>query len=240
MKFKPANHQENLEDNNMQRKFILFFIVFLLLVFPFSRTTFAQMETDSNSVITRVGNPPTSAPQGLVKAGEDIKLAYDTCNGGSTINNSNLQSCLDNSLQGSGYSPTEITAFNTRIPNTLVANGSGPVAGIPCTQCLGFVGLALTLMTEDASALSGYPNAANIANLSSFTAGENTYKRIPASSAKPGDISAIADDSAGHIYIVKDVQGALMVALEANAGLACKITDDGKRPVDGYVFFSAQ
>lgn len=208
--------------------------LFMIMVFPSS--TFAQLQTDSNTVRTRVGNPPEN--NDLVKASLDLKSAYDTCNNGYTFTTSGLQSCLGGELEKLGYGiGARVDAFLSTLPSTLVSLSDG---GVPCSQCLGFVRLAATLAHGGGQGLA-VPTAADVSAMSSFTVGGTTYTRVPGSAPlEPGDVGA-RPGGAGHIIIVAEVLGNIKIrAIESNGYYTCQVTDSRLINTDGYNFFRAQ
>lgn len=209
--------------------------IFFLAFFVFLKLTpmvFAQLQTDSNTINTRVGNPPAS--NDVVKIGTDIKSAYDTCNNGDTHDTTGtLGSCLRTQLSGLGYSDTLLDAFETRRKSSMTLHPDGTF----CTECVGYVGLVLTLLSGNANTL-GVEFASDIASLPSLSAGTIVFQRLPDNeSLQPGDVGA-KGGGAGHVLVVNEVVGNIkFTAFESNANLDCHITSTKEWNKDGWVFF---
>lgn len=173
-------------------------------------------------------SPSSGSGNSLIKAGRDIKAAYDICENGYTYNVNNVGACLRTQLSGMGYSSSLVDAFESRRAGTITDRN--------CTECLGYVALALTLVSGSTNTLT-QAQASDVLSSSTITAGSITLTKQPAgTSPQPGDI-AVAGGGAGHIAIVNSVAGAVFTALESNSDLDCKIRDNRSIPVDRYTFY---
>lgn len=214
----------------MVKKTVLFFLILLFILNP-SPVFAIEYRTESNTVQTQVGSPPVPS-NNLVKAGEDIKNAYDQCSSGLTFEKTGLSQCLKNILTGLGYSDPLLDAFEQRRQTSLVDHVYGK-----CTECLGFVGAVLTLITGDVNVLRS-TRASDVVNLESFPAGSNTYQKIYSIPVQLGDIGAGSQGSNGHIIIVKDLQGEVKItAVESNANGDCRVTNAITYPKEMFVYF---
>lgn len=214
----------------MLKKTILFFLILFFILTP--PPVFAiEYRTESNTVQTQVGSPPVPS-NNLVKAGEDVKSAYDQCSSGLTFEKQGLSDCLKNKLNGFGYADQTLNAFERRRQTSLVPHGWGV-----CTECLGFVGTVLTLVTGDINTLRSY-RASDIVQLTSFTAGNDLYQKIYSIPVQLGDIGAGSQGGNGHIVIVKDLQGEIKItAVESNANGDCRVTNTITYPKEMFVYF---
>ena len=210
-------------------------LMVLSLCFVFFFTTnpvFAQLQTDSNTINTRVGNPPAS--NDVAKIGTDIKSAYDACNSGDTHDTTGtLDSCLRTQLTGFGYSSELLDAFETRRKSSITSHGDGTY----CTECVGYVGLVLTILSGRTSTL--LVNAASdVTGLSSISAGGTVFRKLgDTEPLLPGDVGAHGGGS-GHILRVNEVLGNVkFTGLESNGNLDCRVTSSREINRDGYVFF---
>jgi len=212
----------------------LLFLSIAILVLLVPIVVFAQ----TKSVRTKVGTPREGD---TIKIARDLKSAYDACNGSFTFENAvgNLASCLKEQLASMGYDENAQNLFESIRPLTLASyNGSAP-----CTQCLGFVRLVVALESGDPNALGGgaFGFASDVANISSFTAGSQTWAKIPeGDDPQPGDIAAHGRNGAGHIMIVAEVSGSRLTTIESNGqapNIVCKATDNLPRIDDGLVYF---
>jgi hypothetical protein len=212
-------------------------IVFLLLiptVLSAPHTAFAQLQTDSQTVTTRVGNPAEGYGD-LVTVGLDIKAAYDVCSDGYTYEYNMDDTCLAREFTNLGYSDAQAA---TLVEHSHASSGG---SGLTCVECLGYVSIAVALAHNYPVGLrDGSTNCSLVAS-PSFSVGGTTYRNIGSGigvDAQSGDIAITCDPSPGHIFIVKDSPSAAIVtALESNAGYSCRITDNGVRPKSGYTFF---
>ncbi len=217
----------------------------------------------SQVCITQVGSPSASPPGPLgctgggggggggipsdfVQAGEQIKAAYDQCGNGFTFDDiSGLPTCFFNYIKNIS-SDAHAQLVESRRQQSLV--DSADVAGGRCTECPGFIGIAVTHWTNsnDPCCNLSYYAAGDINDLGgSFRAGQYTFKSIGSgvlAIIQSGDIAvAGGGGNPGHIAIVKDVSGyAGFIALESNAGLDCKVTDNRVVPKDNYTFYRKQ
>lgn len=208
--------------------------IFIVLNLLFPLPTLA---VSSNQFVTKVGDPkepnPGAGNFGLLKAGQDLVDAYRTCNRGSTGNDTSL-ACLVNFLKTRGYSDQALDAFKSRY-------GSGGPGY--CIQCVGFIALSLSLISNDSNTLkAGVSQASNIYNFSYIKAGSLTFTPIGVGNSvniQPGDIGVTTEGSAGHILIVKSVAGGVeFIGLEANFGIpSCRATDDQDHFKRNYKFF---
>lgn len=216
-------------------KIKLLFIFFFSFLFLLNHTdfVFAQLQTDSNTINTRVGNPPVS--NDVVKIGMDIKSAYDACNGGDTRDTAGvLGTCLRTQLSGLEYSSAYLDAFEARRVTSLALLDAD---GTFCTQCVGYVGLVLTLLSGSTSTL--LVNAASdVVGFSSINAGGVVFQKLnEGAPLLPGDIGA-KGGGFGHILVVNEVLGNIKFsALESNGNLDCRVTSGREINRDGYVFF---
>lgn len=229
-------------------RFSLFLSVFLgLFVFffaiPFTNNASAMK---LGCKITAVGAPKSPLPSGLppecsyttsnnqlINAAQAIKDAYTTCSGGYTYEGNNA--CIEGEIKNHGFSQEAINAFHNRRPGTITVINK-------CTECLGFIGLALALTTLSSSALAGpdFFSASNVYGLSSFSAGSTTYTKV-SGPPQPGDIGVTNIYESGHILIVKSVNssGILLTALESNF-VTCMATDNQTHVASTYVYFRKQ
>lgn len=205
------------------KRILITIVVFCFLVSPV--IVFAQQ----NRVTTKVGNPPQN--DDVITAAKDLKSAYDTCNNGNTRDpKGTLGQCLREQLFLFGYSNAIIAAFKTRHENSFVDHGDWT----KCTECVGYVGLVLTLLSGDPNTLQ--INATAIPSLSQITAGRIVFSKVAPKDVQPGDIGA----GRGHAFIVRFVEeGSVgIIAYESNAGIAnCDVTDHKRRVNDGYTYF---
>lgn len=216
----------------MSRQILVLFSLLIFFVFVEPTKTFAAFyRSESGTITTKVGSPPIPSND-LVRAAEDIKSAYDNCSDGYTYPKPGLVDCLKNNLKNMNYSDDVVNAFESRRAKSITENG--------CTECLGFVGIVLALISGSSDTLM-YGAASIIPSLPSFTAGNYTYVRLaPNDEIKAGDIAATGSGGGynfGHIAIVKNVQGVLFTAIESNANVTCGITNNRTVPRDRYTFF---
>lgn len=205
------------------RRLLSLFVVLLLFFAP---NAYALVNKDEAR--TKIGNPVSSASS-LIGASLDIKLAYESCTGGGTFEQTGLTDCLREFLATTSHSATYRDTFLATRPSTLTDRG--------CTECLGFVRLAATLAHGGGDGLA-LANASAVVPLSSFSAGGITYRKISASdSLQAGDIGAHGGGD-GHIVIVNEPLGNVkFTALESNGNFDCRITDNRQILRDGYSFF---
>lgn len=216
----------------MIKKLIFIFFIMFFVFLSLTPMVFAQLQTDSNTINTRVGNPPVA--NDVVKIGMDIKSAYDACNSGDTHDTTGtLGSCLRTQLSGSGYSNSYLDAFEARRKNSITSHPDGTF----CTECVGYVGLVLTLLSGSTNTL-GVAYASDIASLPSLSAGTIVFQRLQDNtSLQPGDVGA-KSGGAGHVLVVNEVIGNIkFTALESNANLDCHITSTKEWNKEGWVFF---
>jgi|GEM_PF-5365217 len=219
-----------------------------------------------NCVITKIGDPGTSPsptpPSGcnqtgssngpvssnkIVQIAETIKKAYDTCEGGSTEDNNGgteYYDCLKNHLDG--FNDSQVENFLTRRQHSLI-NNSCPILG---TECLGFVGEVLAVLTGDTDAfLSGYYSPQDILNKGdSVTVGSATFTKVtgsgPLIDLQAGDLAV----SSGHIAIVNTnspAGSAIFKAIQSNYNVngvgPCMVTDDfDQMPKSDYTYYRLQ
>lgn len=216
----------------MKKKILLAFLLTCFFALGVG-SVFAQQRTDSNTVRTKVGNPKIS--NDTIKAGEDIKAAYDACEDGYTFEKSGLGECLRTQLSSLGYDSAMIDAFESKRQSSM-ADG--------CTQCLGFVREAMALVSGSSSDnLGGFGGASALTQLQSLTAGSIVFSRVPdGQPPEAGDIVA-HDGGWGHAAIVKGINGNVnFTLLESNGEQTgdkpvCRATDYRAVNTDGYVFF---
>lgn len=191
------------------------------------------------------GSPNPSPPAGslpttalFLKAARDIKTAYDVCAGGLTYDANGIRSCLSGQLQQIGYSSANVSAFEARRRTTITDPNK-------CTECLGYVAIALTLVTGNTNTLT-QPSAASVLNSSEITAGGLRFVKMPTGTLmQVGDI-AVAGGGFGHIAIVDAViDGTIFRALESNnTGNNCRVTNTRLLPAirqeNPYVFYRQQ
>lgn len=218
----------------------LFNALFFLLAIIIAVLSKANVVSAQSAVVrTAVGNPPTLP---LVELGENIKAAYDACNRGATYESSgiNLDQCLKANLEVFGYDPQKINDFFLiRRASSMAYN---PVVGAPCTQCLGYIGLILSLATENPTALTGFGFASDLAPLETFSSNGTVFNKLsPTDPLLPGDIGVRPsrdENDAGHILMVAEVRGNFkFLALESNGYNDCRITEDRELNKDLFVFF---
>lgn len=193
---------------------------------------FAQLQTDSNTINTRVGNPPVL--NGVAKVGIDIKSAYDSCNRGDTHDTTGgLGSCLRTQLSALSYSSSYLDAFETRRKKSITRHPDGTY----CTECVGYVGLVLTLLSGSADTLN-VTAASDVTAFSSINAGGIVFQRLNEGELLlPGDIGAHGGE-AGHILMVHQALGNIkFTGLESNGNFDCHVTSGREINRDGYVFF---
>lgn len=189
--------------------------------------------TESDDVITRVGNPKEEiVTNDVVKAATQLRRAYVECGkpAGATFITPLLPECLQKHLAQYGHSESKLAAFESRRKNT--------ITGLQCTECLGYVALVLTLMTGDTNTLTQNSPADTI-QLTSFSAGPLTFTKLPKDTQpQSGDIGLTIRESAGHILIVKSRDGnEKFTAIESNWGSSCLATDDQTHRTDFYEFY---
>ncbi len=209
------------------KKITLFVLFFFFL---FSGQVFAQ-DAKSNTERIKFGNPPTPPISStVVGAAQAIKSAYDGCASGFTQETSGLGTCLRQQLLSAGYSEAVLDAFETR-------RRSGIADG--CTQCLGFVGLVLTLLSGSTSTLVGIPSAKDVLNSTTITAGSLLFEQIPSTEPiQPGDIGVSGGGTWGHILLVNTIEGNIKFsALESNGNFDCRITDSRMILKELYTFY---
>lgn len=240
--------------------YLVIFFIFLIIPSPIS----AQV-TESNCVITKVGDPSSAPPNcsgnlgsdnPLIKAGEDIKTAYDDCgqpSGYTWEDVPNLDNCLRGELSSHGYSDSQVDAFFRRKTYASIAHGSGK-----CVECIGYVALAISLYEGISDGVLNYPCAAAVNTLpNGFTIGVGTnrisYNKIGEGNSAPiqeGDIAVKGNGceydwrgymiDAGHILFVKTINPdnpVFFTGLESNYGLDCKITDDKSWSKQVFTFY---
>ena len=198
-------------------------------------TVFAQ-EAQSNIERIKFGKPVLPTPP--AGAGSDtavgtaliIKAAYDSCASGYTHQTASLGSCLRDYLSAQGYSDEYLNAFETR-------RGTGIADG--CTQCVGFVGLVLTLMSGSTATVTGVNSAKEVLNSTTITAGSLVFEQISSSTPiQPGDIGVSGDGTWGHILLVNTVEGNIkFTALESNGNFDCRVTDSRTILKELYTFY---
>lgn len=205
----------------------------------------------SSSWITKVGNAkdedrPQVGNGSLAQAAIDLFTAYQSCTNldtteryvavaGAKSSYAN-KPCLINNLR-SKY-PGSIDAFSTRYGNGF---GFGAIPG-NCVECLGFVGLSLSLVTGDTQAMSS-SSAGNYFNVPKIESNGKTF--LPASAPpQPGDIGVTLADSndasIGHILIVKSFDSrnsAKFVGLESSYPRHCFVNDSQPHNVEAYHFY---
>lgn len=259
----------------MKKIIKLLCILFLVPTFFFSiKTTLIYGDlTQSNCVVTKVGNPTAPSPtcqsgsgsgssgtsnSTIVNIGEDIKAAYDACSNGYTYDLQNPYNpsqtwitCLDTTFQKQtrsqlqGYTNLQVQNFETRRKSSMIIN----TEPFPCTECLGYVGIDLAVLTGNTDALGsnyGSPNDILTKNPTTLTIGNYTFTNIGAGnsvSIQPGDLAV----TSGHIAIVKSNLTAQadtvhFIGLQSNYwgppdGDKCKVTDDIQVPKDLYTFY---
>lgn len=221
----------------MTRLSLYAFFVFILLLFAvFIKSVFAQFATQSNTVRTKVGNPPQES-NNLVKAALDTKDAYHECAGGYTFDARIVPpDCLKTSLGRKAYANSIVDAFEARRKRSLV-NTTG--RGF-CSECVGFVAISLTLISADTNTLSiGSPHA--LLNVDRFSvsgpAGSYIYRKIGSGDVQPGDIG-IGEPGYGHILIVKEPKGhGAFIGIESHWGLDCSVKDSIEHSRFYYTFF---
>jgi hypothetical protein len=207
-------------------------IILSFMLFFTASPVFAQLQTDSNTINTRVGNPPVL--NDVAKIGMDIKSAYDTCNNGDTHDtNGTLGSCLRTQLTSLSYLNAYLDAFETRRKSSMTNHPDGTY----CTECVGYIGLILTLLSGSTNTLN-VNAASDVTSFSSINAGGVVFQKISDSEPLlPGDIGAHGGE-AGHILMVNQVLGNVKFsALESNGNFDCHITSGREINRDGYVFF---
>lgn len=213
---------------------IVLFLFFLLVVF--SSPAIAQ-EAQSNIERIKFGHPaggvspqPSTDTTSVIGASLNIKAAYDSCANGYTQQTSQLGSCLHDYLSALGYSEDILSAFETR-------RASGIADG--CTQCVGYVGLVLTLLSGSTSTLTGVASAKDVLNYSTITAGDVVFDKMESDvPIQPGDIGVAGGGTWGHILIVNTVEGNVkFTALESNGNFDCRITDSRSILKELYTFY---
>lgn len=229
--------------------------IFVSCLFIFIPQHLFAQTAPSNCVVTKVGTPlisptlPANCAGGsssdVIKAGEDVKAAMDSCEQGFTFDVAGVDTCLKNYLTNVGYSPERVGAYLARRKTAMVYHVNADGRQGYCNECLGFVGTVLTLVTGDTNALLGFGAAGNVTKLQSFKAGDTTYVKIGSgiqADIQPGDIAIAGNDSdPGHITFVKEVQGNIaFIALESNANYDCKLYDTRKVQKTPYSYYRKQ
>lgn len=207
----------------------LFIMVIVLLRFMYTIKAFAQIQ---DRVITKVGNP-LSGGDNVLKTAQDLLDTYKTCSGSIAYP---LTKCAITKLQEKGYSNEIMRAYEKR--------GRG-VGG--CAQCLGYVSLALTLISGDEDTLSagrGFGAAVDLLRYSAFQSGNLTYTKLDHKNIQPGDIGVSSPGpegigSNGHILIANQPQGnTKFTAYESSfGGPTCSIRNDYAHNKDFYTFY---
>lgn len=231
------------------KKIISLFLLTLSLIA--SPTAYAQERIISNTVITQFGNAPldqkpASTNTDLSKAAQNLIEAYSICPpiGKSDFVSVDRTECLQSFLKTRGYSDSVLRAFGVR--------RSTSITDAQCTECLGFVALALTLISGDINTLLGSPieSGVNIGNplyvynkLSQFPVGKFTYSitdRMEEGAVGMGVSHPLETLSgAGHALIVKKVLGNIkFIAYESSYNPICVVSDNREHPKDPYKFYN--
>ncbi len=212
-------------------------ILSILVFFLFPKPILAQ-EAQSNVERIKFGNPTgpgvpipgSTDTTSVVGAATNINAAYYSCANGYTHQSSDLGPCLRNYLAALGYSSAILDAFEAR-------RGTGIADG--CTQCVGYVGLVLTLLSGSTATVNTVGSAKDVLNSTTITAGDMIFDQISSSvPIQPGDIGVSGGGTWGHILIVNTVEGNVkFTALESNGNFDCRVTDSRSILKELYTFY---
>lgn len=205
----------------------------------------------SNSVITQFGNAPQDQKPNLgntdlSKAGQDLVEAYSQCPPSSKSDFVGLlrTECLQAFLKTRGYPSQALIAFGIRRVSSKT--------GAECAECLGFVALALTLISADINTLLGSPiepginigNPAYVYNrLSQFPVGSQTYSftgRMEEGAVGMGMSHELERLSGvGHALIVKQVvSNDKFIGYESSYYSICQVTNNVPHVKEAYKFYT--
>ncbi len=196
--------------------------------------------SESNCVLTQVGNPAAPSPNCgkksttlITEASDYIRQGYVKCGrpSGATYLYDGLGGCLRGELQrlsGNKYTDIQLQAFEA-VRRSVIANN--------CSQCIGYVKSVLALVDESTSPIPGSTNANTVINSATngnFMSGRYRYTLVgrgTAADIQPGDVGATNEGVWGHILIVKQVHNNThFYAYESHWHLSCGVTDNVLHP----------
>lgn len=221
-------------------KKLLFAVIVISFLLQFPSLSFAQ-NSESNCVLTKVGNPnepsPTCGKKGatqIVQAADVIRQAYVQCgkpNSGQTYVYDGLGDCLKREIKrfsNNAYLDTQLQAFDS-VRRSVIADN--------CSQCIGYVKSVLAIVDETTSPIPGSTNANTVistATNDSFTSGRYWYTLIGhgfSADIQPGDVGVTNAFNWGHILIVKQIHNNThFYAYESHWNLDCGVTDNNLHP----------
>ncbi len=223
--------------------------LFLLLYIFFNPPLAIAQISESNCILTKVGNPTEPSPACgaggatlITEAADRIRQAYVTCGkpSGSTrlylpTESYSLASCMRQSLSQYNYTSTQLDAFE-RSRASVIADG--------CSQCIGYVKSVVTLIDTSSNPFCTYCNASGViaGDPISLRSGNYTYQKVEgdgnAADIQPGDIGVTKRGVWGHILIVKQVKDRVsFYAYQSHWKLDCMVTDNYVVDKEGYVFY---
>jgi hypothetical protein len=230
------------------------FIVFSFFLFFFATPSFGFAQiTESNCVLTKVGNPagpsPACGPGGgtsITEAADRIRQAYVTCGNpsGTTYDPpknptpNSLKSCLRNELSKYNYTDAQLNAFES------VRNAHNIAVG--CNQCIGYVKSVLALVDSTAGPLpnSGNANSVIFGDPRTLRSGNYVYTWVgegEEADIKPGDMGVTKIGPFGHILFVKQVKDPVsQIAYQSHWQLNCEVSDTFPVPKKRLCFLSAE